>query len=159
MDSCGFLSHSSRFQWIPAEFSHSCRNVKGIKKYCSTISTPNHLSTQALLSTLLPKTWPRSRIDHEFWSILHISQSLNILTIIAWYWQDLCESVFFQGIHWLIVTMFSRSGILTIQLRSVCIVNLGNNIDVYSPGTFWGGIIERDDRTGGTFVWWGYLEY
>ena len=117
------------------------------------------LSLALSISTLLPKTWPRSHVDHEFCSILRISQSLNILTIITWYWWDLCESVLFQGIHWLIVMTFSRSGILMIHLRSVCIINLGNDIDVYSPGTFWGGIIERDDRTGGTFVWWGYLEY
>jgi hypothetical protein len=34
VDSTGFQSHSGGFQWIPVESSHSCRNVRGIKKYC-----------------------------------------------------------------------------------------------------------------------------
>ena len=42
VDSCGFQSHSSGFLWIPVPFpwipvesSHSCRNVRGIEKYCT----------------------------------------------------------------------------------------------------------------------------
>ena len=31
----GFWSHSSGFLWIPVEFGHSCRNVRGIEKYWS----------------------------------------------------------------------------------------------------------------------------
>jgi hypothetical protein len=34
LDSTGFLSHSGGFQRIPPDSGHSCRNHRGIEKYC-----------------------------------------------------------------------------------------------------------------------------
>ena len=44
VDSGGFWSHSGRFQWIPAESSHSCRNVRGwevLRYICQSSKYPS----------------------------------------------------------------------------------------------------------------------
>ena len=59
---------------------------------------------------------------------------MTALSVMAGYWRNLDNSVFFfEGIGWSIaldasMMTFSRSGILTIHPRSVCIDILGNEV-------------------------------
>ena len=72
-NSCGIQSHSGGFQWIPvpfwwipAESSHSCRNVRGIKKYWS--------STDVILANTDPSL-----------GILHNRPLSCIITQVTWH--------------------------------------------------------------------------